>query len=72
MGEVIKIDPDDMSIEEVLEEAKDELTGVVILGYDKEGREYFSTSYENMEKVNWLIDRLKLALMDAEGAGLEL
>lgn len=40
-----------------------ELTGVVILGYDPDGEEYFASSYADGGDVLWLLERLKMRLL---------
>lgn len=42
-----------------------DLEGVVVLGYDKEGREYFCSSYADGGIVMWLLERCKLKLLEA-------
>lgn len=48
----------------VLQEAIDELDGVVILGYDKDGDEYFASSIADGGEVNWILDRAKAKLIN--------
>lgn len=43
------------------------LEGVVILGYDADGAEYFASSYAGGPDVLWLLERCKIALLDAVG-----
>lgn len=48
----------------VIEAARDAgLSGVVIIGYDKDGEEYFSSSYADGGDVLWLLERMKLSLL---------
>ena len=54
----------DLPVDRVLESAKSELTGVVILGYDKEGDEYFASTYADGGDVLWLLERCKKSLLD--------
>lgn len=54
----------DLPADRVLEAAKDQLEGVVILGYTKEGDEYFASTYANGGTVNWLLDRCKQKLLE--------
>jgi len=49
--------------ESVLENAKGKLDGVVILGYDKDGEEWFASSYADGGDTLWLMERLKLKLL---------
>lgn len=39
------------------------LQGVVVLGYDADGDEYFASSYADGGNVLWLLERCKLRLM---------
>jgi len=41
------------------------LQGVVILGYDADGDEYFAGSYADGGDVLWLLERCKVALFNA-------
>lgn len=54
----LNLDPD-----VVLENNKGKLAGLVILGYDKEGGEYFSSTYADGGEVLWLLERMKLRLL---------
>ena len=47
----------------VIENIRGKLEGVVILGYDKDGEEYFASSYADGADALWLIERMKLALL---------
>lgn len=53
----------DLDPERVLESARDQLTGVVIMGYTRDGSEYFASSYADGGDVLWLLERLKLKLL---------
>ena len=59
MGEVIEF-PDgtvgDIPIEGVLEGAK-LLQMICIMGYDKDGNEYFASSTGDIKEINWLLTR---------------
>ena len=56
----------DLTPERVLDGAmKRGLTGVVVLGYEADGNEFFSSSYADGPEVLWLLERLKLALLNA-------
>ena len=55
----------DIPPERVLEWAKEaDLESVVILGYDKDGGEYFISSIADGGSVLWLLERLKKALLE--------
>ena len=53
----------DLPPDRILEEAIGKLEGVVILGYEKDGNEYFASSYADGGLVNWLLDRCKQQLI---------
>lgn len=48
----------------VLEAAIGKLTGVVIMGYDKDGERYFASSYADGGEVLWLAEKMRRALME--------
>lgn len=56
----------DLDPQRVLTKALDAgLTGgVVILGYDKDGDEYFASSISDGSSVLWLMERLKMKLLN--------
>lgn len=56
----LDVDPD-----RILDAAQGQLEGVVILGYTKDGDEYFASSYADGGTVLWLLERCKLALLGA-------
>jgi len=70
MGKVIDfngITTLDLDPQRVLDAAKnEELEGVVILGYTKDGDIYFASSYADGGEVNWLLDKCKLALLSVD------
>ena len=41
------------------------MEGVVILGFDTDGKEYFASTYADGGTVVWLLERCKIALMNA-------
>lgn len=53
----------DMPPDRVLEKAMGQLDGVVIMGYDKEGEEVFSSSIADGGHVLWLLEQCKLKLL---------
>jgi hypothetical protein len=61
VGDIIEF-PDgtvgDIPIEGVLDGAK-LLQMVVIMGYDKDGNEYFASSCGDLKELNWIADRYK-------------
>ena len=55
----------DLPVRQVLDGAKDELQGVVILGYCKGGQEeYFATNMSYAKDILWLLERCKRALLN--------
>ena len=59
----------DLSPDRVLDAAVGELDGVVILGYKKDGSEYFASSYADGGDVLWLLGRLKKQLLEVDVTG---
>ena len=57
----LNLDPD-----LVLENTKGKLEGVVLLGYDKKGEEYFASTYADGGDVLWLLERMKMHLLNME------
>ena len=53
----------DLPVDRVLEQAKGNLEGVVIIGYDKDGDSYFASTYADGGTVLWLIEQCKKALL---------
>ena len=56
----------DIPADKVIESALGNLEGVVILGYDKDGQEYFASSYADGGDMLWLLERAKKALLEVE------
>lgn len=54
----------DLDPDTILENNKGKLEGVVIMGWDKDGREVFASSYADGGTVLWLVERLKKALLE--------
>ncbi|MEY4720052.1 MAG: Paracoccus phage vB PmaS-R3 [Pseudomonadota bacterium] len=54
----------DLPADHVIESALGKLEGVVILGYDKDGQEYFASSYADGGDMLWLLERAKKALLE--------
>jgi len=71
MGEIVEahiVTHSDTDTQRVIQSAHDAgLEGVVIMGYDKKGEEYFASSYADGAVVLWLVERLKQDLMDRTG-----
>lgn len=67
MGDVVTfsgITKLDLPPDRILEDAIGKLEGVVILGYTKEGDEFFASSYADGGNVLWLLERLKKQLLE--------
>ena len=60
LGCVTKLD---LPVDRVLEASKDKLEGVIIIGYDKDGDEYFASTYADGGDVLWLLERCKKSLL---------
>jgi hypothetical protein len=60
LGNVTRLD---LPVDRVLEAAMGQLEGVVLIGYDKDGEEYFASTYADGGTVNWLLDRCKIKLL---------
>lgn len=56
----------DLDPDRVLENTKGKLEGVILIGYDKQGEEYFASSYADGGDVLWLLERMKLRLLNVE------
>jgi len=54
----------DLNPDLVLESAKGTLQGFVIAGYDKDGQEYFASTYADGGDALWLLERMKLKLLE--------
>ena len=57
----------DLDPDMVLENTKGKLEGVILIGYDKEGEEYFASTYADGGDVLWLLERMKIRLLNVEG-----
>ena len=69
MGKVIPIGcitKLDLPVDRVLDSAKNNLDSVVIAGYDKEGELYFASTMADGGEVLWLIEQLKIQLLNVE------
>lgn len=68
MGEVILLDVItklDIPVDRVIEGATGKLDQIVIMGYDKDGNEYFSSSFADSASVLWMIERMKKAVLES-------
>lgn len=57
----LNLDPD-----LILESNKGVLEGVVIMGWDRDGNEFFASSYADGGTVLWLLERCKKRLLTDE------
>lgn len=62
MGEIISFKRD-LPIERILEGAKKELSGVILIGYTNDGEEYFASTYSDGGEIMWLVERFKNELL---------
>ena len=66
MGDVVALDCVtrlDIPADRVLEAAMGELEKVVVIGYDKDGEEYFASSIADGGTTLWLMERSKAKLL---------
>lgn len=57
----------DIPVEKILQSAYYEsLETVIVIGYDKDGEEYFASYIADGGTVLWLLERMKLQLLKAE------
>ena len=54
----------DLPPDRILEAAVGQLEGVIIIGYDLEGNEYFASSYADGGTTLWLLERMKKMLLE--------
>jgi hypothetical protein len=66
LGGVTKLD---LPVDKVLEAAKGELEGAVVMGYTKEGEIYFASTYADGGEVLWLLEQCKKQLLEVDHAG---
>lgn len=55
----------DLDPDMVLENCKGKIEGVVILGWNADGEEFFSSTYADGGTVLWLLERCKKQLLEA-------
>lgn len=61
----------DLPPDRILEGAKGQLEGVVVMGWDKDGGQYFASSLADGGDVLWLLESCKKALMNFKQKGVE-
>lgn len=54
----------DLNPDVILESLKGKMEGFVLIGYDKDGEEFFSSTYADGGTVLWLIERFKNKLIE--------
>lgn len=67
MGKVIPLNNVtrlDLPVDQVLEGTIGKLEGIIVLGYDKNGEEYFASSLADGADVLWLLERCKIKLLE--------
>ncbi len=52
-----------LDADRTLENCIGKLQGFVIIGYDKDGNEFFSSTYADGGDALWLLERCKMALL---------
>lgn len=68
MGKVIPIGGItrlDLPADRILENAKGQLEGVIIIGFDHEGEVYAASSYADGGDVMWLLEACKTKMMES-------
>lgn len=53
-----------LNADRTLESLIGKLEGFVLSGWDKDGNEFFSTTFADGGEVLWLLERCKMALME--------
>lgn len=69
MGDVIELDCYtrlDLPPDKILENAKEKLNSVVLIGWDEQGELYFAGSYADARDVLWIIEKAKQLLFKIE------
>lgn len=56
-----------LDADRTLQNCVGKLQGFVIVGYDKEGAEFFSSTYADGGDALWLLERCKMALLSHGG-----
>lgn len=71
MGEVVSLPVVtrlDLNADRTLENLTGKLEGFVLAGYDKDGNEFFSSTYADGGDALWLLERCKMALLSQNDA----
>lgn len=56
----------DLDPDQTLANLQGQLEGFVIAGFDKDGREFFASTYADGGTALWLLERMKLRLLQVE------
>lgn len=64
LGNITKLD---IPADQMLKQTLGKLTDVVIIGYDRKGKEYFISSMADGGDVVWLLERCKKQLLEIDG-----
>ena len=56
----------DLPPDKILEWSKGKLEGVVVMGWDKDGNQYFASSYAAGPEVLWLLESCKQSLINVK------
>jgi hypothetical protein len=54
----------DLNPDVILENLKGKLEGFVVMGYDKDGEEFFASTYADGGTALWLMERFKIKLLE--------
>jgi hypothetical protein len=55
------------TVDDIIQELAEEgVTDLVVLGYDRDGMEYFTATIEDGSEVVWLLNRLIYIIMDCK------
>ena len=57
-----------LNADRTLENLIGKLEGFILAGYDKEGNEFFSSTYADGGDALWLMERCKMALLNQDDA----
>ena len=61
LGNITRLD---LPVDTILESAKTQLEGAILIGYDNDGELYFASTYADGGTVLWLLEQAKMALME--------
>lgn len=56
----------DIPEDQILEEAKGKMNGVVLMGWKEDGELYFASSFSDGGSVLWLMEKCKEALLNVK------